>query len=88
MCASVTALEAKTRFGMLLQRVATGEEIVITRYDKPIARIIPAEGRSLRDVRKAVAGIRALRRSIAKRQGSGPVLGDADVRALIEEGRR
>ncbi len=42
MSARVTALEAKLRFGMLLQRVAKGEEIVVTRYDKPVARIIPA----------------------------------------------
>jgi len=42
MSARVTALEAKIRFGMLLQRVAKGEEIVVTRYDKPVARIIPA----------------------------------------------
>ena len=88
MSASVTALEAKTRFGTLLQRVAKGEEIVITRYDKPIARIIPADGGALRDVRQAAAGLRALRRSIAKRQGSGPVLGQAGAKALIEEGRR
>ena len=51
MSARVTALEAKTRFDMLRQRVAKGEEIVITRNDKPIARIIPAEGRDLQDVR-------------------------------------
>ena len=84
----MTPLEAKTRFGMLLQRVATGEEILVTRHDKSIARIIPAEGRALRDVRQAAAGLRALQRSIAKRQGSGPVLGDAQIKALIEEGRR
>ena len=88
MSAKVTALEAKTRFDMLLQRVAKGEEIVITTNDKPNARIIPAEGRDLQEVRQAAAGLRALRRSIAKRQDSMPVLGDAEVRALIEEGRR
>ena len=87
MSARVTALEAKTRFDMLLRRVAKGEEIVVTRNDKPIARIIPAEGRDLQDVRQAVAGLRALRQSIAERQGSGQVLGDAEVQALIEEGR-
>ena len=37
--ASVTAFEAKTRFGQLLERVTRGEEIVITRHDKPVARI-------------------------------------------------
>lgn len=38
---TVTAFEAKTRFGELLERVGRGEEIVITRHDKPVARIVP-----------------------------------------------
>ena len=38
---SVTALEAKTRFGKLLSRVAKGEEVVITKHDKPVARLVP-----------------------------------------------
>ena len=37
---TITAFEAKTRFGDLLDRVSRGEEIVITRHDKPVARII------------------------------------------------
>ena len=35
MASRVTALEAKTRFGRLLDRVVQGEEIVVTRHDKP-----------------------------------------------------
>ncbi len=88
MSARVTALEAKIRFGTLLQRVANGEEIVVTRYDKPIARIIPEDGRDLRDVRRAVAALRGLRSSIAEGLGSGPSLEDAEVQSLIQEGRR
>lgn len=41
---AVPAFQAKTRFGELLDRVELGEEIIITRYDKPVARIVP-EGR-------------------------------------------
>jgi len=33
---SVTALEAKTRFGQLLERVVQGEEVIITRHEKPV----------------------------------------------------
>ena len=39
--ASISAFDAKTRFGELLERVARGEEIVITRHVRPVARIIP-----------------------------------------------
>jgi len=35
--ATVTAFEAKIRFDELLEWVAGGEEIVITRHEKPIA---------------------------------------------------
>lgn len=86
--ATVSAFEAKTRFGELLERVARGEEIVITRHDKPVARIVPEGAQRLEDVRRAVAGLRELQQRIARR-GKGKVrLSDQEVRAAIEEGRR
>lgn len=33
--------EAKTHFSKLLRRVAAGEEVVISRAGKPIARLVP-----------------------------------------------
>lgn len=44
---SVTALEAKTRFGEPLDRVDRGEEIVITRHERPVARMVPEVDRKL-----------------------------------------
>ena len=85
--ASVTAFEAKTRFGKLLERVARGEEIIITKYEKPVARIIPAGRAKLEDVRTAVAELRELRRKIAKRLGGKSKLTDAQIKSLIQEGR-
>jgi len=86
--ASVTAFEAKTRFGQLLERVARGEEIVITRHEKPVARIVP-EGRSnLQEISAAVAGLRELRKRIAVRIGGARKLTDAQIKSLIQEGRR
>ena len=84
---TVTALEAKTRFGELLDRVARGEEIVITRHDKPVARIVPEGGRSLDKIRRAVEDLRALRQEIAQRKGFTP-LTDKEIREAINEGRR
>lgn len=37
----IGAFEAKNKLGMLLDRVEHGEEIIITRHGKPIARLIP-----------------------------------------------
>lgn len=64
---TVTAFEAKTRFGELLDRVARGEEVVITRHDKPVARIVPEGKSNLDDVRRAVDDLFALRQRMAKR---------------------
>jgi prevent-host-death family protein len=84
--AKVTAFEAKTRFGELLDRVARGEEVVITRHDRPVARLVPEGAQRLDDVRRAVAGLRELQQRIRRR--SRAKLSDRDVRAAIEDGRR
>jgi prevent-host-death family protein len=39
--AEVSVHEAKTHFSRLLKRAATGEEIVIVRSGKPVARLVP-----------------------------------------------
>jgi prevent-host-death family protein len=82
---TVTAFEAKTRFGELLERVAQGEEVVITRHDRPVARLVPEGALRLDDVRRAVAGLRDLQQRIRRR--SKAKLSDREVRAAIEHGR-
>jgi len=84
---TVTALEAKTRFGELLDRVARGEEIVITRHDKPVARIVPEGGKSFESVRRAIQSIRENRLRMAQGKGFKP-LTDKEIRDAINEGRR
>lgn len=84
--ATVTAFEAKTRFGELLDRVAKGEEVVITRHDKAVARLIPEGSQRLENVRRAVQGLRDLQASIRKR--SRAPLSRAEVRSAITQGRR
>ena len=81
----VTAFEAKTRFGELLARVSRGEEVVITRHDKVVARLVPEGPRRLDEVRRAVSGLRELQSRIRRR--SRAKLSDGEVRSAIEEGR-
>lgn len=78
---TVTAFEAKTRCGELLDRVSGGEEIVITRHDKAIARLVPEGSQRVDDVRRRVEGLRALQQQIRRR--SKAMLTDRDVRAAI-----
>ena len=83
--AKVSAFEAKTRFGELLDRVAKGEEVVITRHDRPVARLVPEGAQRLDDVRRAVAGLRELQQRIRRR--SRAKLSDRELRSAIGEGR-
>jgi prevent-host-death family protein len=86
--ANVTAFDAKTRFGQLLERVARGEEIVITKHEKPVARLIPEGRPSLASVRQAVAAIRELREQIAVRTGSKSKLSFDDFKSAVQKGRK
>jgi antitoxin (DNA-binding transcriptional repressor) of toxin-antitoxin stability system len=70
----------------LLERVARGEEVVITRRAKPVARIIPEGRPAIREIQQAVHQLRALRREIAKRKGFRP-LTVGELRRSIDEGR-
>ncbi len=83
--ARMTAFDAKTRFGELLDRVSKGEEVVITRHDKPVARLIPEGAQRLDEVRRAVTGLRELQQRI--RQRSRAQLSDREARSAIDEGR-
>ena len=46
--AEVNVHEAKTHLSRLLLRVAGGEEIVIARAGKPVAKLVPVESKAQR----------------------------------------
>jgi prevent-host-death family protein len=61
----IAASEAETSLGSLLDRVERGEEIVITRGGKPVARLVRAAGDIDRSqAREAAARIRARARTL------------------------
>ena len=77
----IGAFEAKNKFGQLLDWVAEGEEITITRHGKEVARLVPAKGGFNRQAaRQAAQRIRAMRK--------GVTLGGLKIKDLINEGRR
>jgi antitoxin (DNA-binding transcriptional repressor) of toxin-antitoxin stability system len=69
----------------LFQHPARGEEVVITRHDKPVARLVPEGAQRLDDVRRTVAGLRELQQRIRRR--SKAKLSDLEARSAIEDGR-
>ena len=77
---TVGAFEAKTHFAELLDQVAKGATIEITRRGIPIAKLSPASPEQRKDPREVANRIRELRK--------GCRLEGMTVRQLIEEGRR
>jgi len=63
--AFVGTFQAKTHFSQLLEHVAKGEEITITRHDRPVARLVPAERPSREHVATIFRRMDALRQSLS-----------------------
>lgn len=83
---TVGAFDAKTRLSELLDRVESGEIIVITRHGSPIATLQPYdEAVDAKRAQKAVHGLLDLRSEML---GTGPGLSLQELRAAIEEGRK
>jgi prevent-host-death family protein len=77
---TVGSSEAKTHLSALLDRVATGECITITKRGVPVAMLLPIPAAQKRDPKEAARHIRALRK--------GNLLRGLTIRQLIDEGRR
>ena len=73
------AFEAKTHLSALLDKVAAGEEVTITRHGRPIARLVKAGTAARQNTDEINARLKTLR--------SGSVLG-MDWKALRDVGRR
>ncbi len=68
----IGAFEAKNTLGTLLDRVEDGEEIVITRHGRPVARLVPNSGGADRtQARAAAERIRARAAVLAAGGGGG-----------------
>ena len=75
----IGSYEAKTHLPALLERVAKGEEIIITKHGVPIARLVPVENKRHRDVRSVNEELKIFR--------SCHTLRGISVRDMINEGR-
>ena len=86
----IGAYEAKTHLPKLLERVEKGERFVITRHGRPIAELTPIAERDAAGIRRAIAELRHVRKTLARR---GVRLKDVlrpgeSVRDLAHEGHR
>ena len=76
----IGAYEAKTHLAQLLERVARGEHLTITRHGKPVAQLIPVAS-DRKQAQQAAARIIERRRHLKK-------AALADLMATIHEGHR
>jgi len=76
---TVGAYEAKTTLPALLELVARGHDVVITKHDRPVARLVPVG--PPRDRHALCGRVRTLRSTLRLARGESP-------KALIDAGRR
>jgi prevent-host-death family protein len=77
---TVGAFEAKTHLAALLDRVARGERITITRHGIPAAVLVPVAAPAAKlSHKEIVEGMRALRGRVKR--------GRMSVREMVNEGR-
>ena len=78
---TIGAHEAKTHLPRLLDEVERGNTVVITRYGRPIARIVPYDEAECSDRNAAVDAMIAYRKD-------APPLEGVSAQELIQLGRR
>jgi prevent-host-death family protein len=76
----IGSYEAKTHLPRLLDEVARGEVITITKHGVPVAVLSPIAGPGSRSTQAAIDGLRRFRERHP--------LGGLSIRELIDEGRR
>ncbi len=76
----VGAFEAKTHLSALLDKVSRGEEVLITKRGKAVARLVPAELADQSKIGANIEQLLALRKEVT--------LEGSDWKALRDEGRR
>jgi prevent-host-death family protein len=84
----IGAFEAKNTLGTLLDRVEGGEEIVITRHGKTVARLVPNVSKAENEVQAAFDRIRERARQLARENPGTPPFDWEEVKKLRDEGRR
>jgi len=78
----IGAFEAKTHFSQILEQVENGNNFIITKRGKPVAKISPIEQDKQMTRKEAVIALREMRKLYRGKPG------DFDILEAIKEGRR
>jgi prevent-host-death family protein len=77
---TIGAYEAKTHLPRLLDEVAAGQTITITKHGRPVAILVPPHAADRPEAAAVIAALRQAREHVR--------LDGLSVRRLIQEGRR
>ena len=77
---TVGIYDAKSRLSELLEEVARGARITITKHGRPVAVISPADSDQILTREEAIEGLKQFRKEHS--------LGDLKIKDLINEGRK
>jgi prevent-host-death family protein len=84
----IGAFEAKNTLGSLLDRVERGEEIVITRHGKAVARLVPNAGRfDQNQAQEAFQRLRARAKRLARENPGESSFDWDELKKLRDQGR-
>ena len=75
----VGTLEAKTQLSALLDRVEAGEEVIITRHGKPVARLVGVRDPDRKRLDESIQQLKEIRKGSSR--------GGLSWKALRDEGR-
>ena len=77
---TIGAFEAKNRLSELLDAVENGEEIMITKHGRAVAKLVPPEGFDRAKARESIEWLKDFRKKHS--------LGGLKIKDLINEGRK
>ncbi len=77
---TIGAFEAKNRLSELLEAAENGEEIMITKHGRPVAKLVPVDQFDRVKAREAAEWLIAFRKNHS--------LGGLKIKDLINEGRK
>ena len=82
MAQQIGTFEAKTNFSKIISNVEQGNDFIVTKRGKAVARIIPFEKQPEMTFKEAVEQLVEMRKLYRGKPGS------FDIRAAIEDGRK
>jgi len=78
----IGAFKAKTHFSQILEQVEKGDDFIVTKRGKPVAKIIPVEQEKQMTRKEAIEALREMRKLYRGKPG------EDNIKDLVEEGRK